>query len=367
MREEKVRFGVVGLGHIAQIAILPAFKHAAERCELAALVSSDDKKLAELSEHYDIAATGSYDDMERIFAEAGVSAAYIALPNSQHRPFTERCARAGVHVLCEKPMAMNQADCEAMIDVCDENEVKLMIAYRLHFEPANLGAIQIVQSGQIGDPRFFSSTFGQEVREGDIRTKPELGGGALFDLGIYCINAARNLFRDEPEEVIGLQVIGRDPRSRGVDETTTALVRFPGNRIAQFTASQNSADVGEYRVVGSKGDLRLDPAYEYYGKLRQYLTVDGNTKEREFPKSDQFAPELLHFAQCIIDDAVPEPSGEEGLADVRVLEAIAESARSSQPVKLAPFSRTERPGRELESRKPAVRRPKVVNAPSPSK
>lgn len=367
MRDEKVRFGVIGLGHISQIAVLPAFKHAKERCELVALISSDDEKLAELSKHYGVQNVGSYDEFERVFEIAGVNAAYIALPNSQHRPFTERCARVGIHVLCEKPMAMNQEDCEAMILACDENDVKLMIAYRLHFESANLRAIETAQSGRLGDLVFFSSTFGHEVRSGDIRTQSELGGGALFDMGVYCVNAARNLFRDEPEEVFGVQVSGKDPRFREVDETTTAVLRFPEGRTGQFTASQNSADVSEYRIVGTKGDLWLDAAYEYYDELEYHLTVDGKSEVQKFSKSDQFAPELLHFAECISNDSEPEPSGEEGLADVRVMEAIAESARSGKPVRLGPFSRKARPDRELEQRKPAVRKPKVVNAPSPSK
>jgi predicted dehydrogenase len=367
MSDEKVRFGVIGLGHIAQIAVLPAFRHAKERCELVALASSDEKKLAELSEHYGIRDTASYDDFERVFEVAGVNAAYIALPNSQHREFTERCARAGIHVLCEKPMAMTSEDCEAMILACDENDVKLMIAYRLHFESANLSAIEIAQSGELGELRFFSSAFGHEVRSGDIRTKSELGGGALFDMGVYCVNAARNLFREEPEEVYGVQTFGKDSRFEEVDETSSALLRFPSGRVAQFTASQNSADVSEYRIVGTKGDLHLDPAYEYYDELEYHLTIDGKTKVREFPKSDQFAPELLHFADCILSGDDPEPSGEEGLADVRVLEAIVESARSSKTVALPPFARSARPGRELEQRKPAVRSPKVVRAPSPSR
>jgi predicted dehydrogenase len=367
MSSEKVRFGVIGLGHIAQVAVLPAFKHATERCELVALASSDQKKLSELSKHYEIENSASYDDFERVFEIAGVNAAYIAVPNSLHREFTERCARAGIHVLCEKPMAMTSKDCEAMILACDENGVLLMTAYRLHFESANLRAIESAQSGEIGELLFFSSTFGHEVRAGDIRTQAELGGGALFDLGVYCVNAARNLFGEEPEEVFGVQAFGRDPRFEDVDQMTSALVRFSNGRIAQFTASQSSADVSEYRLVGTKGELRLDPAYEYYDELKYTLTVDGKTKVQEFPKSDQFAPELLHFADCILNDRDPEPSGEEGLADVRVLEAIAESARSSEPVKLAPFTRSRRPGRELEQRKPAVRRPKVVRAPSPSK
>jgi predicted dehydrogenase len=365
MRDEKVRFAVIGLGHIAQVAVLPAFAHARERCELVALVSSDEEKIAELSERYDVDHGGPYQELEAIFEAAGVNAAYIALPNTEHRRFTERCARAGVHVLCEKPMAMSVEDCVAMIDVCDENDVKLMIAYRLHFEPATLHAIEIAKSGRLGALRSYSSSFGHTIKPGGIRATPELGGGALFDMGIYCVNAARNLFREEPEEVFGVQTF--DPRFSGVDATTSALLRFPSGRSGQFTASQHSADVSEYRIVGTKGDLRVDPGYEYVGSLVHHLTIDGKTTKKEFPKLDQFAPELLYFAECVVTGKDPEPSGEEGLADVRVLQAIAESASSSRPIQLEPFTRSDRPGRELETRKPPVEKPETVNAPSPSK
>jgi predicted dehydrogenase len=305
--------------------------------------------------------------MERIFTEADVDAAYIAVPNSRHRELVERCAQAGVHVICEKPMATSASDCERMIRACDENDVRLMVAYRLHFESANLRAIQVASTGRVGELRFFSSTFGQQVREGDIRTQADLGGGALFDMGIYCVNAARNLFRAEPEEVYAVQLSGRDARANGVDETTTAILRFSDNRIAQITASLGSADVDEYRIVGTKGDLRVEPAYTYVEERMHHLTLDGNTKTEKFPRSDQFAPELLHFAECIDTGDDPEPSGEEGLADVRVLEAIITSARDRRPVKLEAFSRSERPGPYLEMRKPPVKKPQTVHAPSPSK
>jgi len=362
MIDAKVRYAVVGLGHIAQEAILPAFAHADETCELSALISSDKTKLAQLSKEYEIEHSGSYDDLERILEEADVDAAYIALPNAHHRVFTERCARVGVHVLCEKPMATTEEDCEAMIHVCDENDVKLMIAYRLHFDPANLHAIDIAQSGRIGELRYFSSTFGQEVRKHDIRLKPELGGGALFDMGIYCINAARYLFRDEPEAVFAVQA-----SSDGVDETTAGVLQFPGDRFAQVIASLVSADVDEYRIVGTKGDLRLEPAYAYDGEITHHLTVGDDSTTMRFPTSDQFAPELLHFAECILEDDDPEPSGEEGLADVRIIEAMLDSARSARLVKLPPFTRARRPSLELEMTKPPVKRPKIVRAPSPTK
>jgi predicted dehydrogenase len=365
--KRKVRYAVVGLGNIAQVAVLPAFAHAKENSELVALVSSDPEKLHALSSRYAVDNTGSYDDLETVLERGRVDAAYVAVPNSLHRSMVERIAKTGVHVLCEKPMALRSEDAEAMIRTTSENGVKLMIAYRLHFEQANLEAIERIRAGEIGTLQIFSSVFSHRVREGDIRTRDDMGGGALYDMGVYCINAARYLFQAEPEEVMALQFVGTDARFPAVDGITTGCLRFSSNRVAQFTVSQGAADVSEYRVVGSKGDLRLDPAYDYVGKLAAYLTVDGKTKEETYAKRDQFAPELVYFSQCILEGHEPEPSGEEGLADVRILEALVHSARTRQAVPLPPFVRRQRPTLDLQMKKPAVGKVETVRAPSPSK
>lgn len=366
MAVPKVRYAVVGIGNIAQVAVLPSFRHARENSELVALVSGDPEKLGELGARYRVPVTGSYDELEDVIDRAGVDAVYLAVPNHQHRALTERAARAGVHVLCEKPMALTDEDCLAMIRACDDRGVKLMIAYRLHFEAANLEAIELVRSGRLGEPRYLTSAFSQQVRPGDIRTKGELGGGALYDLGVYCVNAARYLFRAEPESVLGVTIGGADPRFRGVDEGTSAILRFPGGCVASFTVSQGAADVSSYRVVGTRGDLRVEPAYDYVGELAHHLTIDGKTRERRFAKRDQFAPELVYFSRCIIEDREPEPSGWEGLADVRVMRAILESARTGQEVTLAPFERRVRPDRSQEIAKPPLSKPPTVHAPSPT-
>jgi predicted dehydrogenase len=314
-----------------------------------------------------VAFTGSYDDMESVLKEANVDAAYIALPNSQHRAFTERLARLGIHVLCEKPMAMTTRDCEAMIRATERHGVKLMIAYRLHFDPANLAVVDVLRKEKIGVPLVFSSVFAHQVKRGDIRTRGELGGGALYDMGVYCVNAARYLFAAEPEEVLGTQLVGTDVRFPDVDATSTAILRFPHDRLAQFTASQGAADIGEYRVLGTKGDVRLDPAYEYVDELKEFLTVDGKTKKSTFRKSDQFAPELVYFSKCILEDREPEPSGREGLADVRVLEAIARSSKLGKAVKLGPLARKRRPTQRMAMKKPPVGKVDAVRASAPSR
>jgi predicted dehydrogenase len=363
----KVRYAVIGLGHIAQAAVLPAFAHAARNSELAALVSDDDVKLRRLGRKYGVAqgARYNYAQLDECL-RSGIDAVYIALPNHLHREYAVAAARAGVNVLCEKPMALTEKDCQAMIRAADRGGVKLMVAYRLHFEAANLSALEAVRSRAIGDPRVFDSVFTMQVQEGNIRLRRATGGGTLWDIGIYCINAARYLFRDEPEEVFAYTANIGEKRFREVEEMTSAVLRFPKQRLAAFTCSFGAADVAAYQVVGTKGDVRVDPAYEYAGELKQVITVDGKTRERGFPKRDQFAPELLHFSDCVLTGRDPQPGGREGLADVRIIRALYRSARTGRPVRLPAFDAPPRPTLAKEKRRPPVRKPELVHAKSAS-
>jgi predicted dehydrogenase len=330
------------------------------------VISADEKKREELGRRYGIESVGPYEDFEKLVREAGAEAVYLSVPNHLHREWTERAARERLHVLCEKPMALTPEDCETMILATQTAGVKLMIAYRLHFEEANLEAIDLVRSGRIGDPVVFSAVLTQTVREGDIRTRAELGGGALFDEGPYCVNAARYLFGAEPTEVFAFDDVS-EAGAAEADDTTIALMRFPGGQVASFVVSQDTAETSAYRLIGRSGELRLDPAFGYQGERRLFLTAGGKTAVRTFPARDQFAPELLYFSQCIRDGAEPEPSGEEGLADVRVLVALRTSARERRPVSLPPFERRRRPQPNQVIVRPAARPPPTVNAPSPSK
>jgi predicted dehydrogenase len=366
-KTRKVRYAVVGLGHIAQVAVLPAFGHAAENSELVALVSDDPEKLEKLGRRYKVRARYAYDQFEDCLNN-GIDAVYITLPNHLHREYSVRAAQAGVHVLCEKPLAVTEEDCLAMIRAAEENGVKLMVAYRLHFEEANLKAIDLVQSGRLGDARLFDSVFTMQVKQGDIRLNPrELGGGPLYDIGVYCINAVRNLFGAEPMEVVAFSANNGDLRFQQSEESTSAILRFPGReRLASFSVSFGAADVSSYRVVGTKGDLVMEPAYEYAEELKQRVTINGRSRERAFAKRDQFAPEIISFSDCILTGAAPEPSGWEGYADIRVVRALYRSAETGQPVTLEPFFKEDRPSLEQEIRRPAVKKPDLVNTEAPS-
>ena len=363
MPKRLIRYAVVGCGHIAQVAVLPAFGNARRNSKLATIVSGDPLKREELRKKYDLERAYSYEQYDELLKSGEIDAVYIALPNSMHAEYTERAARAGVHVLCEKPMAVTEAECALMARVAREHKVKLMIAYRLHFERANLEAIEIARSGRIGEPRLFTSTFTMQVVPGNIRVKRALGGGVLYDIGIYCINAARSLFREEPVEVRAMAAgaIG------DVEESVSATLRFPNERLAAFSASFGATKVSEYRLVGTKGELAVDPAYEYAKSLEHRLSLDGNVVgERRFAKRDQFAPELLYFSDCLLQNRDPEPSAEEGLADIRIIRALYKSMESGQPVELGPYERRERPSLEQEIRRPPIEKPSVIRAQAPS-
>jgi glucose-fructose oxidoreductase len=364
MAKQKVRFAVVGLGYFAQRAILPAFQHARKTAELTAFVSSDPKKLKKLAKRYGVEHTVDYDGLDDLCRSGAIDAVYIASPNHTHRALVERVAPHGVHVIVEKPMAVTEEDCAAMIRACDENKCKLMVAYRLHFEGANLSAIELVRKGKLGEPRFFSSTFSFQIDAPNIRVNPrELGGGALYDIGTYCINAARYLFRDEPTEVVALAARGDDQRFANVEEQASALLRFPGERLAQFTVGFGAESTGYYELVGTKGKLRVDPAYEYRGGTALELTVgDKKPKRKQWKSRDQIAPEIEYFSGCILEGSDPEPSGTEGLADVRVVRAIYRSIDERRPVALGALDGKERPTKEQERSAPAQRtEPPTVN------
>jgi glucose-fructose oxidoreductase len=365
-RGRRVRYAVVGLGYISQAAVLPAFRNAKQNSSLVALVSGDSKKLKLLGRRYNVDILCDYDEYDDLLRSGEIDAVYVALPNSLHRDCTVRAAGAGIHVLCEKPLADTADECREMIEACELNNVRLMAAYRLHFERANLEIAEIARSGKLGELRYFNSSFSQQVAAGNVRLKEDLGGGPVQDLGIYCINAARSLFAAEPLEVLGSAVSPRDARFREVPETVTAIMKFPKDRTASFTCSFGAADRSTFEIVGTKGSIVGEPIYELAEGLGYTLRVGKRTSRKQFQKSDQFAPELIYFSDCVLEGRDPEPDGEEGLADVRVIQAIMQSVASGRWVQLDLPQRRRRPQMRQEIRRPGIQPPPMVNAASPS-
>ena len=365
--KKKIRYAVVGLGHIAQVAMLPAFKNAQENSELVALVSGDKEKLKRLGEEYKIEHCYLYSEFETCLKNNIVDAVYIATPNSYHRNIMETAAKYGVHVLCEKPMAVTTEDCLSMISQASKNNIQLMIAYRLHFEAANLEAIKIAQSKKIGDLKIFNSVFTMQVNDhNNIRLEEaEKGGGPLYDIGIYCINAARYLFKAEPTEVFAMTAKGKDSRFKKVDEIVSCIMKFPDDRLATFSISFGAFKSADYDLIGTKGRIRLEKGYEYSTSMTLKTYEDRKIFTKRYPKRDQFAPELVYFSDCIQKKKKPEPSGEEGLADIKIIEALLLSIDLGSPITLDEINKKVRPTEHQKITKPSFARPKLFHVTDP--
>ena len=324
---KKVGYAIVGLGKFAVGSILPAFVHS-KNSRPTALVSGNRDKAEALAAYYGIPKDSIYDytTFDRLADNPDVQAVYIVLPNSMHLEYTVRAAQAGKHVLCEKPLATSSADCREMIAACQNAKRKLMTAYRCRYEPFNQQMIAWGKEKKYGPLQFLTIDHMMDVGGANQwRLDPALsGGGSLVDIGIYSLNAARYLTGEEPEEVNAM--IHSDPadgRFGRVEQNVAFQLRFPSGAIANCTSSYGAAYVNRYRVVGTRGWYGLDPATAYSG-LRMF-TSDGG--EIRAPLVNQFAAEMDHFSQCIVDDAIPNTSGEEGLRDVELIERIYASVR----------------------------------------
>ncbi len=282
-----------------------------------------------------------------------------------HRDYAVPALEAGCHVLLEKPMAVSVAECEAINAAAQASGAKLMLAYRLHFEPGTLDAIARVRAGAIGEPRMFTATFGQTVSAGNHRAKQGFWAGPVPDMGTYPINAARNLFGEEPVEVSALG--SRRPDSPyAFDGTVAVTLRFPSGRLAQFTVSYETEGVDAYRITGTEGDLHMQPGFLFGTGLEAALTRGGETERLTYPSVDQFGGQTRYFSECILNDRAPEPDGEEGLCDLRVLEAVERALATGRTQSLDPMSRSRRPEPSQATDLPAVEPPEMVNAARPT-
>ncbi|EJL34349.1 Gfo/Idh/MocA family protein [Novosphingobium sp. AP12] len=334
----KIGYAVVGLGSYATRQIMPNFAQC-EQARLVALVSGTPAKLDQYGAEYGIPRTHrySYADFDRIRNNPDIDAVYVILPNSLHAEYAIRAAKAGKHVMCEKPMATSVAECEAMISACRVAGTKLMIGYRSRFEPYNRLAIELSRGGHVGPTRLVTAEHGFSIKPGQWRLdRPLAGGGSMMDIGIYSLNAARYLTGEEPVEVSAIESTDRsDPRFRTVEDRISFLLRFPSGIEANCISSYSSAH-NSYRVIGTRGWIAMDPATPYVGQAMTIRKDDVSApRTLPAPANNQFAGQLDHLAECILTGATPIVPGEEGLADMRVIEAIYRSAAERAHVSLA--------------------------------
>jgi predicted dehydrogenase len=363
--KKKIRYGFVALGDIAQEAMLPGVEHTGNS-SIAALVTSDPVKAGRLAERYNVEHIYSYEQFPEMLSSGNVDAVYIATPNWRHAEFVLPALAAGIHVLVEKPLEIDSARCQQILDAQRSSNAKLMVAYRLHFEPATVAAIERVRNGELGQVHLFTSIFAQMVDPANHRAKTEEAGPVL-DMAPYPVNAVRNLFGAEPIEVSAFGSRHANSGLGDFDDTVTVMLRFSEGRLAQFTVSYYGNAIDTYTVLGTKGALQVQPGYIYGKPLEHSLTIGEKKENVSYKNTDHFGGELKYFSDCILHDIDPEPDAEEGLADVRVLEAIERSLKTGEVQKLAPFARSKHIDPDQVVRLGALKPPEPVHASSPDR
>ena len=325
----KTGYAVIGLGRIAG-HFMPGAR-ATSNSQITGLVSGHREKAERIADEYGVPRHSiyNYENFDEIAQNPAIEAVYVALPNSMHADYTIRAAKAGKHVLCEKPMSTNVAEAEAMIAACKKANVKLMIAYRCHYEPTNLKAVHLIRSGALGQVQAIESAFGFNIDKGEWRLSRKFaGGGPLFDVGIYSLNACRYLTGEEPEKISAYaSIIDRDGRFNEVEENVSWTMKFPSGAVASCNTTYGAPMDGFFRVHGSKGWLEVDQAFVYEG-LRLRAEYEGKQLDEPNPAKDpsHFQAEAFHFSNCIQHDLTPKSPGEEGLRDMRYITEIYRSA-----------------------------------------
>lgn len=335
----RVGYAIVGIGELSAGELIPAAR-TSEHAYVAALVTTEPEKGRAFARAYDLTDEDvyTYDRFEDLKDREDVEAVYIVLPNSLHREYVERAAQMGKHVLCEKPLSVNEAEAQAMVDACRAAGVLLMTAYRCQYTPYHWAARDAVQGRRLGRVKLLDSIHGQVEDDPEAwRLKRDLaGGGPLPDVGIYCLNTIRFVLGQEPEWVFAtLQQPEGDERFREVEESVSFMLGFPGGVVANCLTSYGIQKTATLRVLGEQGTALMDPAFTYQGLSLTISDGQGDFQPK-LPDEDQFGLEMDHFAGCIRQGKQPWTPGEEGVQDHRIMDAIYESARSGQVVRLEP-------------------------------
>jgi predicted dehydrogenase len=326
--DKKLGIALVGLGNYSYGQLAPALQHT-QNCYLAGIVTGTPAKAVDWSQRHNIPEKNiyNYQNFDEIAHNPDIDIVYVVLPVSMHKEYTIRAARAGKHVICEKPMALNARDCEDMIAACKKANRLLSIGYRLHFEPHTIEAMRLGQQHVFGKVTHLDTGNGFTYR-GDPNAwrlkKAMAGGGGLMDMGIYSIQGSRYTLGQEPIAVKATQEKTRPDFFKEVDETIFWELEFPGGFKTTGKSSYNH-DWSYLKVEEEHGKFELGPAFGYGG-------IDGsvNGKQMPFPQIIQQAAQMDDFAQCVRQNKVSRVPGEEGLKDMKVVDAIYKSLDSGR-------------------------------------
>ncbi len=330
---KKIRYAAVGLGRISCQHFMPGTKMS-QFGQITGLVSGHPDKAAKFAAEYGIPQKNiyTYETYDQMKDNPDIDAVYIGLPNNMHAEYTIRAAKAGKHVLCEKPMANTVEDCKAMIEACRTANRKLMIAYRCQLEPTFLQARKMIQDGVIGKVQAIESANGFNIAPNEWRSDVKYaGGGPLMDVGIYSLNACRWLLREEPQDISAHSYVDpSDPRFKGVEETIGWVMKFPSGVIAICNTTYGANMESFIRLHGSKGTLEIF-GFGYDGIHMTVKTRPAMEQPQPETSKDphQFLVESDYFSRCIMNNTQPSLSGEEGLRDMEAITRIYAAAKKA--------------------------------------
>ena len=318
-----VRWGVLSTANINR-KVIPATQ-GADRCEVVAIASRDPARAESAASEYGIGrAYGSYD---ALLADPDIDAVYNPLPNDLHAPWTIAAAESGKHVLCEKPLAMDSAEAERMIAACEEAGVVLMEAFMYRLHPTWEAVRELVASGRIGEPRAVQSWFSYFNDDpADIRNIPASGGGALYDIGCYCVNLSRMLFGAEPVRILGS--VTRDP-VMGIDTLTSGILEFP-NGVASFTCSTRAEPDQRVHVYGTSGRISVEIPFNVPADrpTRVFFIEGGDppvapkVETLTFEPADEYRIQAERFAASVLDGMPAPIPPSDAVANLRVIEEL---------------------------------------------
>ena len=329
----KIGFALCGLGNLSTNQIAPALQET-KYCRLAGIITGTPAKATAWKAKYNIPdhCIYNYDTMSQLADNPDIDVVYVVTPNALHAESTIKAAKAGKHVLSEKPMEVSVAQCQAMIDACKAAGKQLAVGYRLHFEPNNLECVRLAREKVFGDIKFIDAGFGFPIGDPtQWRLKHALaGGGPLMDVGIYALQATRYLSGEEPVSVTAMTSVIDPVKFKDVEESITWNMKFPSGILASCEATYRFGGINRHQTFAEQGWFSLNSAYGYGGIFGQR----SDRQEIRLPEINQFAAEMDDFAQCILNNRPTRVPGEEGLRDVKIMMAIYESARTGKAVEL---------------------------------
>jgi glucose-fructose oxidoreductase len=333
---KRVGYAVVGLGSISQVAVLPAFAHS-KKAKLVAVVSGDKNKAKKFAQDFNASQSYTYAEFSRCLENPAVDAVYIATPPGEHEKYAVAAAKAGKHVLCEKPLAATVQQARNMVNTCRRNKVLFMTAYRKYFEPSSLALKKMIKTGELGRIDVIHTLFTELRVFGDnspawLFSKKLCGGGPLTDVGVYCINTTRWLVDEDPISATGISWVRDKRRYKEVEEGVAFRLDFKSGIVLQGTAAYSAAFSSFVHIHGDKGWAELGPAFAFEEERRISGKIGGKWFAKTYKPMDEFVLEIDDFAGCIQEDREPEPSGEQGLRDIVIIDAIYRAVKQRRAV-----------------------------------